>query len=43
MGATRTEADLAAYLESLVKQNPKAPKMHVVMDCLNTRQSEAFI
>ena len=26
-----------------VKQNSTAPKIHVVMDCLNTHQSEALV
>lgn len=43
VGATRTEADLAAHIEGLVNQNPKASKIHLVMDCLNTHQSEAFV
>jgi transposase len=43
VGATRTEADLAGHVEDLVKQNTTAPKIHVVMDCLNTHQSEALV
>jgi transposase len=43
VGATRTESDLAAHVEGVVNQNPNAPKLHVVMDCLNTHQSEALV
>lgn len=40
---TRTEKDLEAHLTSLISQNPAAKKFHLVMDCLNTHQSEAMV
>jgi putative transposase len=43
VGDTRTEADLEAHLSALVAQSPNAPKLHLVMDCLNTHQSEAVV
>jgi transposase len=43
VGDTRTEADLEAHLSALVAQSPNAPKIHLVMDCLNTHQSEAVV
>lgn len=43
VGATRTEADLAAHLSALIAQHSNAPKLHLVMDCLNTHQSEAVV
>ena len=43
VGATRTEADLAAHLSALIAQHTEATKLHLVMDCLNTHQSEAVV
>ncbi len=43
IGDTRTEADLEAHLSTLVAQSPNAIKIHLVMDCLNTHQSEAVV
>lgn len=43
VGDTRTEADVASHLSALVAQSPKATKFHLVMDCLNTHQSEAVV
>jgi hypothetical protein len=43
VGDTRTEADLEAHLSALVAQSPNAPKIHLVMDCLNTHQSGAVV
>jgi putative transposase len=43
VGDTRTEADLAAHLSALIAQNAQATKLHLVMDCLNTHQSEAVV
>jgi transposase len=39
----RTEEDLDAHLRALLSQYPDAPKIHLVMDCLNTHQSEALV
>lgn len=43
VGDTRTEQDLEAHLKALLNRYPKAPKVHLVMDCLNTHQSEAMV
>lgn len=43
VGDTRTEKDLYTHLRSLLKQHPDAPKVHFVMDCLNTHQSESMV
>jgi putative transposase len=43
VGATRTEADLAAHLSALIAQNTQATRLHLVMDCLNTHQSEVVV
>ena len=40
---TRTEADLDAHLRALLGPTPTAPKIHLVMDCLNTHQSESLV
>jgi hypothetical protein len=39
---TRTEQDLDAHLKALLAQVANVPKIHLVMDCLNTHQSEAL-
>jgi hypothetical protein len=43
VGDTRTEQDLDAHLRALLAQSPAAPKIHLVMDCLNTHQSESLV
>lgn len=43
VGDTRTEADLAAHLSALMTQHANAAKLHLVMDCLNTHQSETVV
>ncbi|NET97636.1 transposase, partial [Okeania sp. SIO1H2] len=43
VGDTRTEQDLDTHLRALLEQYPDAPKVHLVMDCLNTHQSEAMV
>ena len=40
---TRTEQDFAAHVRHLLEQFPQASKYHLVMDCLNTHQSEALV
>ena len=40
---TRTEKDLEAHLNGLIEAYPDACKYHLVMDCLNTHQSEALV
>lgn len=39
---TRTEQDLEAHVKALVDHH-QATKYHLVMDCLNTHQSEAMV
>lgn len=43
VGDTRTEEDLSTHIKALLAQHPDAPKTHLVMDCLNTHQSEALV
>lgn len=43
VGDTRTEADLDTHLRTLLGPVPTAPKIHLVMDCLNTHQSESLV
>jgi hypothetical protein len=43
VGDTRTEADFLAHLEALIATDPKATQWHLVMDCLNTHQSESLV
>ena len=43
VGETRTEQDLDTHLRHLLSQTPEAHKIHLVMDCLNTHQSEALV
>lgn len=42
-GPTRTEDDLAAHLAKTVADDPDVTKWHVVLDNLNTHQSEALV
>lgn len=43
VGDTRTEEDLDVHVRALVARYPEASKIHGVMDCLNTHQSEAMV
>ena len=43
VGDTRTEADYIAHVEQLVASNPDTVKWHLLMDCLNTHQSESLV
>lgn len=43
VGQTRTEQDLDVHIRAVLAQCPNAPKIHLVMDCLNTHQSEALV
>ena len=43
VGDTRTEQDFEAHVINLLQQSPQASKYHLVMDCLNTHQSEALV
>ena len=40
---TRTEKDFETHVSHLLEQFPHSPKYHLVMDCLNTHQSEALV
>lgn len=43
VGETRTEADFAEFLRTLVATDPISPKWHLVMDNLNTHVSESVV
>jgi putative transposase len=43
VGDTRTEVDYLAHLQQTIATTPNAPKWHLVMDCLNTHQSESLV
>jgi len=43
VGDTRTEADYLVHLQDTLATAPKATKWHLVMDCLNTHQSESLV
>jgi transposase len=43
VGDSRTEEDLNTHVRALLAQYPDATKLHLVMDCLNTHQSEALV
>lgn len=40
---TRTESDYLVHLRQLIATDPTAIKWHLVMDCLNTHQSESLV
>ncbi len=42
-GPTRTEEDALAHLHRLVVSDPQATKWHIVLDNLNTHQSESLV
>jgi len=42
-GPTRNEIDTAFHLKKLVKSDPKAKKWRIIMDNLNTHQSETLV
>jgi hypothetical protein len=43
VGDTRTEADFLAHLQAVIATDPNATQWHLVMDCLNTHQSESLV
>ena len=43
VGDTRNEADYLAHLQSVLATDPNATQWHLVMDCLNTHQSESMV
>jgi hypothetical protein len=42
-GPTRTEADALAHLQRLIASDAQATKWHIILDNLNTHQSEALV
>jgi DDE superfamily endonuclease len=42
-GPTRTEEDALVHLQRLVASDPQAPKWHIILDNLNTHQSESLV
>lgn len=42
-GPTRNEADMATHMQQLIESDPDATKWHVIMDNLNTHQSETLV
>ena len=40
---TRTEQDFAQNIRKLIESRPEAQKWHLIMDCLNTHQSESLV
>jgi DDE superfamily endonuclease len=43
VGDTRTEMDYLSHIQHLIATDPNAVKWHLVMDCLNTHQSESLV
>jgi hypothetical protein len=42
-GPTRNERDMAIHVQKLIESDPKAKKWHLIMDNLNTHQSETLV
>ena len=42
-GTTRTEEDALAHIQRLVASDPEARKWHIILDNLNTHQSEGLV
>jgi putative transposase len=43
VGDTRTEVDCLLHLQKTLDTAPEVKKWHLVMDCLNTHQSESLV
>lgn len=43
VGQTRTETDYLAHIQQTLASDPEARKWHLIMDCLNTHQSESLV
>lgn len=43
VGDTRTEVDYLTHVQQTIATTPNATKWHLVMDCLNTHQSESLV
>ncbi|MEG4801298.1 transposase [Microcoleus sp. ARI1-B5] len=42
-GDSRTESDFLLNIRHLIETDPTAKKRHLIMDCLNTHQSESLV
>jgi transposase len=42
-GDSRTESDFVLNIRHIIETDPAAPKWHLIMDCLNTHQSESLV
>ncbi|MHC5717908.1 MAG: transposase [Nostoc sp.] len=42
-GDTRTEFDFAQHIRRTIESDPNARKWNLIMDCLNTHQSESLV
>jgi DDE superfamily endonuclease len=42
-GDSRTELDFALNIRQIIETEPEAKKWHLIMDCLNTHQSETLV
>lgn len=42
-GDTRTEVDFAFHIRRTIETDPDVLKWHLIMDCLNTHQSESLV
>ncbi len=42
-GDSRTEEDFTEHIRKVIESDPDAPKWHLIMDCLNTHQSESLV
>lgn len=42
-GDSRTEVDFLLNIRRIIESDPKAEKWHLIMDCLNTHQSESLV
>ena len=43
IGNIRTEADYLSHVQNTIATDPEAVKWHLMMDCLNTHQSESLV
>jgi putative transposase len=43
IGDTRTEVDYLTHVRQTIATDPNANKWHLIMDCLNTHQSESLV
>lgn len=43
VGQRRTELDFVTHVRQTIATDPDASKWHLIMDCLNTHQSESLV